>query len=68
MALAYSLRVIFKTDHDVSRNDLNILIQDPNKGMKQAAKDGDDDIVQFFIKKGANQWSEQSSNPTSERW
>ena len=68
MALAFSLRVTFKTQHHFPRNDLNILIQDPNKGMKQAAKDGDDDLIQFFIEKRANQWSERSSNPTSERW
>ena len=57
MTLAYSLRVAFKTEHDVSRTyQLKVLNQEPNDGRQQAAKDGDTDLIHFFIQKGAYLW------------
>ena len=40
-------------------------VSTPDMGMKEAAKDGHMDIVKYFISKGAHDWSERSSNPTS---
>ena len=44
---------------------LAISLSNPNKGLEEAAKAGDMDLVVYFVSQGANDWSERSSNPTS---
>ena len=56
MALVCTLKVTRCLDQ--SKQYLESLSQAPNKGLEQAAKDGDLDLVYFFIEKGADEWDE----------
>jgi len=55
MALAYTLKTTCNNTTS-SIHYLKCLTQDPNNGLERAAKDGDVDLIEFFIAKGANAW------------